>query len=190
MSNKQSRARTEECLCLQTWISSWELVPPCRLSGTNPSGLGSRTRTREPVIFQVLLWFGQESRRLQRLFHDDTFLMEMCWWPNHENLVIDHIEAKNAEGIFRLLSSTRTISEETKFMMGWQRWQCGWGTFCSHRMPLLGRLHTLGWIQGTLDKEVLPPWHKKGMQCWKPSLLVWKAVVSPHAITIPKEAVV
>ena len=31
---------------------------------------------------------------------------------HHENLVIDHVETENAEGIFYFLASARTVSEE------------------------------------------------------------------------------
>ena len=31
---------------------------------------------------------------------------------HHENLVIDHVETKTAEGIFYFLASARTVSEE------------------------------------------------------------------------------
>ena len=69
-----------------------------------------RARTREPAIVQLLM----------QLFDDDTFFMKIVLWKytdfkNHENLVIDHVEAEDTEGILGLLAPTRTISEEKHY---------------------------------------------------------------------------
>ena len=78
---------------------------------------------------------------------------------HHENLVIDHVETENAEGIFYFLASARTVSEEINFhdndsmfvlimvmvmLIKMPMLMARMLTFCNHRKPLLGRLHTLG----------------------------------------------
>ena len=76
---------------------------------------------------------------------------------HHENLVIDHVETENAEGIFYFLASARTVSKEINLYgndsipFGIQQTVVG---IRSELNTFHSRLACMTWLQGLVSLRI------------------------------------